>query len=62
MNILIASDVAARGLDIPNVSTVIHYQVPQTLANYVHRSGRTGRAGKKGDSIALINIEKNEHK
>lgn len=39
--ILIATDVAARGLDIPNVSHVIHYQVPTTSENYIHRSGRS---------------------
>ncbi|XP_053678346.1 ATP-dependent RNA helicase DDX24 [Anopheles nili] len=52
--LLIATDVAARGLDIPNVDHVIHYQVPKTTENYVHRSGRTARASKEGLTILLI--------
>ncbi|XP_056018643.1 ATP-dependent RNA helicase DDX24-like isoform X2 [Ostrea edulis] len=55
--VLLASDVAARGLDIPNVEHVIHYQVPQTVENYVHRSGRTARAMKEGLSVVLISPE-----
>jgi ATP-dependent RNA helicase DDX24/MAK5 len=51
--ILVASDVAARGLDIDNVERVIHYQVPRTLENYVHRSGRTARGMCTGVSIML---------
>lgn len=52
--LLIATDVAARGLDIPNVQHVIHYQVPRTSENYVHRSGRTARAAKEGLSVMLV--------
>ncbi|KAK3091430.1 hypothetical protein FSP39_019832 [Pinctada imbricata] len=52
--LLIASDVAARGLDIPDVQHVIHYQVPGTVENYVHRSGRTARAMKEGLSVMLV--------
>ncbi|XP_052901708.1 ATP-dependent RNA helicase ddx24 [Anopheles moucheti] len=52
--LLIATDVAARGLDIPNVDHVIHYQVPKTTENYVHRSGRTARASKEGLTVLLI--------
>lgn len=44
----IATDVAARGLDIPDVEVVINYSFPLTTEDYVHRIGRTGRAGKKG--------------
>ena len=52
--LLIATDVAARGLDIPNVKHVIHYQVPRTSENYVHRSGRTARADNQGITIMLM--------
>ncbi|KAI1116541.1 ATP-dependent RNA helicase MAK5 [Nemania sp. NC0429] len=52
-SVLIATDVAARGLDIPNVDLVIHYHVPRDAAAYVHRSGRTARAAKTGLSILL---------
>ncbi|XP_035787539.1 ATP-dependent RNA helicase DDX24-like [Anopheles albimanus] len=55
--LLIATDVAARGLDIPNVDHVIHYQVPKTTENYVHRSGRTARASKEGLTVLLIGPE-----
>ncbi|KAK4157072.1 P-loop containing nucleoside triphosphate hydrolase protein [Chaetomidium leptoderma] len=52
-SILIATDVAARGLDIPNIDLVIHYHVPRTADDYVHRSGRTARAASAGISILL---------
>ncbi|WP_084667878.1 DEAD/DEAH box helicase [Nioella nitratireducens] len=50
---LVASDVAARGLDIPNVSHVLNYDVPSHAEDYVHRIGRTGRAGRKGTTIMI---------
>ncbi|MCK5241009.1 DEAD/DEAH box helicase [bacterium] len=53
-NILVATDVAARGLDINNLSHVINYALPQDPEGYVHRIGRTGRAGKKGVAITFI--------
>lgn len=52
--ILVATDVAARGLDVKNVECVIHYQVPASADTYVHRSGRTARAERDGISIALV--------
>ena len=52
--IMFASDVAARGLDIPNVRHVIHYQTPRTMETYVHRSGRCARSGKEGYALMLI--------
>nr|XP_043630648.1 DEAD-box ATP-dependent RNA helicase 53, mitochondrial-like [Erigeron canadensis]XP_043630653.1 DEAD-box ATP-dependent RNA helicase 53, mitochondrial-like [Erigeron canadensis] len=52
-NVLIATDVAARGLDVPNVDLVIHYELPSSSEVFVHRSGRTGRAGKKGRAILI---------
>ncbi|MEJ0001986.1 MAG: DEAD/DEAH box helicase [bacterium] len=54
INILIATDVAARGLDIPDVTHVINFDVPQTYDTYVHRIGRTGRAGKKGTALTFV--------
>ncbi|XP_043553109.1 ATP-dependent RNA helicase DDX24 [Chiloscyllium plagiosum] len=52
--VLLTTDVAARGLDIPNVQHVIHYQVPRTSEIYVHRSGRTARATKAGLALMLV--------
>ncbi len=61
IKILIASDVAARGLDIPDVSHVINFDVPFNAEDYVHRIGRTGRAGRKGASFTLVTpIEQKE--
>ncbi len=54
VNVLIATDVAARGIDVSNLTHVIHYDLPSTLDYYTHRSGRTARAGKKGISLALL--------
>lgn len=51
---LVATDVAARGIDIDNISLVIHYDMPLTGETYVHRTGRTGRAGKKGKAISFV--------
>ena len=51
---MIATDVAARGLDIPNVEYVINYTFPLTIEDYIHRIGRTGRAGKTGVSHTLF--------
>ena len=52
--LLIASDVAARGLDIPDVSHVFNFDVPHHADDYVHRIGRTGRAGKTGTAITIV--------
>ena len=57
LQILVATDVAARGIDVNDITHVIHYQLPEDVENYTHRSGRTARAGKKGTSIALINTK-----
>ncbi|XP_057796700.1 DEAD-box ATP-dependent RNA helicase 53, mitochondrial-like [Salvia miltiorrhiza] len=53
INILVATDVAARGLDVPNVDLVVHYELPNSSEIFVHRSGRTGRAGKKGSAVLI---------
>ncbi|MGH7885587.1 MAG: DEAD/DEAH box helicase, partial [Thermodesulfobacteriota bacterium] len=53
-NILVATDVAARGIDVSNLSHVINYSLPQDPESYVHRIGRTGRAGKEGTAITFI--------
>ena len=54
IQILVATDVAARGIDVDDVTHVIHYNLPDDIENFTHRSGRTARAGKKGTSIALV--------
>ena len=54
LQVLIATDVAARGIDVNNLSHVIHYNLPDSMDYYTHRSGRTARAGKKGISLALV--------
>ncbi|CAN5406814.1 DEAD/DEAH box helicase [soil metagenome] len=57
LQLLVATDVAARGIDVNNVTHVIHYNLPDESENYTHRSGRTARAGKSGVSISIINIK-----
>jgi ATP-dependent RNA helicase DeaD len=57
IRILVATDVAARGLDVDDITHVIHYKLPDETEVYTHRSGRTARAGKYGSSIALINVK-----
>ena len=54
LSLLVATDVAARGLDVSDLSHVINYGLPDDIATYTHRSGRTGRAGKTGVSVAII--------
>lgn len=55
--VLVATDVAARGLDVPSVDHVIHYQIPRSADVYVHRNGRTARAKKDGFSLQLCSPE-----
>lgn len=57
LQILVATDVAARGIDVDDITHVIHYNLPEDVENYTHRSGRTARAGKTGISISLINTK-----
>jgi len=54
VQILVATDVASRGLDIENITHVINYDVPESYDDYVHRIGRTGRIGKKGVALTFI--------
>lgn len=55
VKVLVATDVAARGIDVKDISHVIHYNLPDDIENYTHRSGRTARAGKSGKSLVLVN-------
>jgi ATP-dependent RNA helicase DeaD len=55
--LLVATDVAARGLDVNDLTHIINYALPDDISAYTHRSGRTGRAGKAGTSIAIINLK-----
>jgi superfamily II DNA/RNA helicase len=61
VNIIVASDVAARGLDIPGVSHVVNYDVPHHAEDYVHRIGRTGRAGRTGTAFTLATEDEAEY-
>ncbi len=54
VHVLLATDVAARGIDVPNITHVINYDLPRTADVYLHRIGRTARAGKKGSAISLV--------
>jgi 3 Superfamily II DNA and RNA helicases len=54
IDILIATDVAARGLDVERISHVVNYDIPQDPESYVHRIGRTGRAGREGKAILFV--------
>ena len=54
VNVLVATDVMARGIDVDDISLVINYQIPRTYDSYVHRIGRTGRAGRKGKAVTLV--------
>jgi ATP-dependent RNA helicase DeaD len=64
LNLLVATDVAARGLDMDDITHVINFSLPDDIEVYTHRSGRTGRAGKRGISISIVHIKEmhNLHK
>ncbi len=57
-DILVATDVAARGIDVGNVEAVFNYDIPQDDEYYVHRIGRTGRAGREGKAFSLVVAER----
>jgi ATP-dependent RNA helicase RhlE len=61
LQVLVATDVAARGLDIDDLPLVINYELPHVPEDYVHRIGRTGRAGAKGEAIALVDPAEEKH-
>ncbi|CAN6674788.1 pre-mRNA-splicing ATP-dependent RNA helicase Prp28p [Trichomonascus vanleenenianus] len=58
--VLVATDVAGRGIDVPNVSLVVNFQMAKSIEDYTHRIGRTGRAGKKGTAITFLDMEEDE--
>src|SRR6185369_15227990 len=55
MKVLVATDVAARGIDVPGINLVVNYDLPRQAEDYVHRIGRTGRAGRSGVAISFAN-------
>lgn len=57
LKVLVATDLAARGIDVANLAYVVHYQMPDKIEYYTHRSGRTARAGKEGLSLCLVNTK-----
>ena len=57
LQILVATDIASRGIDVMNISHVINYDIPNTVEAYIHRIGRTGRADKEGEAFTLITQE-----
>jgi len=59
-NVLIATDVAGRGIDVPDVALVVNYDMPNTIEAYTHRIGRTGRAGKRGQAITFLTLADSE--
>lgn len=61
IRVLVATDIAARGLDIPLLPYVINYELPNVAEDYVHRIGRTGRAGASGDAISFVNVDELEY-
>jgi len=61
IKVLFSSDIAARGLDIDNISCIINFDLPRSPADYIHRIGRSGRAGREGLAISFITLENSEH-
>jgi superfamily II DNA/RNA helicase len=61
LRVLVATDVAARGIDVPGITHVFNYDLPKFAEDYVHRIGRTGRAGRNGMAISLVNHAEGVH-
>ena len=61
INVLVATDIASRGIDIVQLPTVINYELPRSPKDYVHRIGRTGRANASGEAISLVTDEEEHH-
>ena len=61
INVLVATDIAARGLDIPLLPHVVNFELPNVSEDYVHRIGRTGRAGAKGEAVSLVSIDERDY-
>jgi ATP-dependent RNA helicase RhlE len=61
IDVLVATDLASRGIDIPDLPTVINYELPRSPKDFIHRIGRTGRAGKQGDAISFVTAEDEHH-
>ena len=61
IRVLVATDIAARGLDIPLLPHVVNYELPNVPEDYVHRIGRTGRAGASGEAISLVGLDEKEY-
>ncbi len=61
IRVLVATDIAARGLDIPLLPHVVNYELPNIAEDYVHRIGRTGRAGAKGEALSLVCVDENDY-
>jgi ATP-dependent RNA helicase RhlE len=61
VNVLVATDIASRGIDIVQLPTVINYELPRSPKDYVHRIGRTGRANASGEAISLVTDEEEHH-
>ena len=61
VRVLVATDIAARGLDIPLLPHVINYELPNIAEDYIHRIGRTGRAGASGEAISIVSIDEDEY-
>jgi len=61
VRVLVATDIAARGIDIDQLPHVVNYELPNVSEDYIHRIGRTGRAGNRGEAISLVCIDEDEY-